>query len=111
MLRRLRTDPLVRAALAFALLLSVGAGFGLHPEPGSAIRRAPVGAGLSAVPAGAAPHGCLACLAHGLALPTPPAVSLAAVTAAQAPSPALEPDAPERLAGGPVSGRSPPANS
>ena len=110
MLRRLRTAPLVRAALAFALLLSVSAGFGLHPEPGSAIRRAPA-AGLSALPAGAAPHGCLACLAHGLALPTPPAVSLAAVTAVEAPSPALEPDAPEGLAGGPLPGRSPPANS
>jgi len=110
-LRRLRTAPLVRAALAFALLLSVGTALGLHPEPGSrAMRRMPAD-GLSTIPANAPSHGCIACLAHGLALPTPPAVSLAAVTATEEASPAPAPDAPERIAGRSLSGRSPPATS
>jgi hypothetical protein len=109
MFRHLRGVPVVRAALALALLLAVASAFGLHPEPGNRAAPADSGAGISKLRPGLLPHECLACLAHGLALPSPPAVSLAVVASTEKTTPSLAPLPPDRLFGGPRSGRSPPA--
>lgn len=69
MLRLIRTSPAVRLALCAAVLLTVGASFGLHPEPGHGF-----GSNTTAIAKAAAPqgtHSCVACLNHGVALASP----------------------------------------
>lgn len=110
MLRRMRGASSVRAALALASLLAIGAAFGLHPEPAAATQTA-TPAGLSAPVAKTLPHGCLACLAHGLALAAALSVAPSVDLAVQnVPLPSRTIPA-GRLAGGDRSGRSPPAIS
>jgi hypothetical protein len=110
MLRKIRTMPAVRLALALAVLLAVGASFGLHPEPGSQSAPSAVG-GITKVRAAAAPHDCLACLTHGAAIAAPLAgiVLEADSTSPAGPSGGSIP--PARLARRDLSGRSPPARS
>ncbi len=110
MLRQLRTARAAQIVLCLAAILAVGGSFGLHPEPGNgALSAAP--AGFSAPRITSAPHGCLACLAHGAALAAP----LTGLPLAGAPgAPASLPGdsiVSGRLAALELSGRSPPARS
>jgi len=102
--------PAVRLTLAVAVLLAVGASFGLHPEPASPVLQSGAG-GISSVRSAAAPHDCLACLTHGAAIASP----LAGIVLEAAPSSAAglpEGSIPRaRLACRDLSGRSPPARS
>jgi hypothetical protein len=109
MLQRTRTAPVVRAALTLAVVLAVGASFGLHPEPSPAPGASRAGFFLPAPPT--SPHGCVACLAHGLVVPAPLSISLAAPAAVEQLYPSLELSPDSRLSGGDRSGRSPPAQS
>ena len=110
MLRRIRNAPVVRLALAVAVLLAIGTAFGLHPEPPSQAR-ASDGSGISKARSAAAPHDCQACLTHGAAVASPIAgfVPEAAPTSAAALSDGSLPHA--RLTCRDLSGRSPPALS
>jgi hypothetical protein len=110
MLRRTRNTSVVRLALAVAVLLALGASFGLHPEPAS--QGSPSGvSGISTARRVPAPHGCLACLAHGAAMVSP----LFGIVLVAAPSSAAGlsegPLPPARLTCRDLSGRSPPARS
>jgi hypothetical protein len=110
MLRQTRNRPAVRLALAVALLLALGASFGLHPEPAS--QGSPSGvSGISTARSAAAPHGCLACLTHGATMVSP----LFGIVLEAAPSSATGlPEGslpPARLTCRDLSGRSPPARS
>jgi len=109
MLRRLRRSRGTHVLLGLAALLTIGAAFGLHPEPGGASPVLPDG--ISQAAAATASHGCLACLTHGAALASPfSGLHLAAAPAAPAP---LVPETllAGRLAGRDLSGRSPPAHA
>ena len=97
----------MRLALAVAVLLAVGASFGLHPEPGAR------GAadGISRVLNASAAHDCLACLGHVTAVASP--LSGIVPEASPASGAALsECSLPfSRLTCRDLSGRSPPAHS
>jgi len=109
MLRRLRRARAAHVLLGLAALLTVGASFGLHPEPGGSPRALPDGIS-TAAPASPS-HGCLACLTHGAALASP-SLGLLLAAAPVAPAPlALEPLLAGRLAGRDLSGRSPPSRA
>ncbi len=77
MLRRFRQSTAVHVALGLAALLTVGASFGLHPEPGSA-RFSIASDGISVASVAGPTHSCLACLSHGAALVSPAALFAAA---------------------------------
>jgi hypothetical protein len=109
MLQRTRTAPAARAALALAVVLAVGASFGLHPEPSSS--PAASRSGISAPAPPVSPHGCVACLAHGLVIPAPLSIALAAPAVVERPFVSSELSPGSRLSGGDRSGRSPPAQS
>ena len=107
MLRRIRTAPVVRLALCAAALLAIVASFGLHPEPGEAFATSSAAFATSAAPQ-QSPHGCVACLNHGLALASPLSGLLPSGSAwTPAPFPA-DPIRHGRLAGTDLPGRSPP---
>jgi len=109
MLRRLRRARGAHVLLGLAALLTIGAAFGLHPEPGGASPVLPDG--ISKAAAATASHGCLACLTHDAALAPPlSGLYLDAGPAASAP---LGPEAlfTGRSAGRDLSGRSPPARA
>jgi hypothetical protein len=106
----MRTTPAVRWVLCLAALLSLSAAFGLHPEPDAANGQLP-GSGFSRTRLQAPAHGCIACLAHGAALPS----ALAAILTLGAPSgPAslsVSRGSADHLCVERLSGRSPPARS
>ena len=106
MLRRMRTAPAVRLALCAAALLAVFASFGLHPEPGEAFAGARPVLTQSAV--SQSPHGCVACLNHGLALTSLASGLPAAGLLIHVDSPLADPLWRGRLAGTDLPGRSPP---
>jgi hypothetical protein len=107
--RRLRS---VRLAMLAAACLTVSAGFGLHPEPGSpAVPRGLALHTATVSGAEAATHDCLACRAHRplLAAPVPAPISGVAGSAALVPAPS-----PLAIRVFPLlrfEGRSPPATS
>jgi hypothetical protein len=71
MFRWVRCASVVRVALGVAVLASIAAGFGLHPEPADS-GIAPAGAGIAAKAAiPPVSHGCLACLTCGAAIVRP----------------------------------------
>jgi hypothetical protein len=104
---RLRRSPAVHLALAFAALLTVGASFGLHPEPVS-FSAAPAGLEISPDGAASAAHGCFACLVHSAAVAWSAAGVLPSGAAERYVAPPPEVPPPGRLAGRDLSGRSPP---
>jgi hypothetical protein len=110
MLRQLRTVRAAQIALCLAAIVAVGGSFGLHPEPGSGAVSIHA-SGFSTFKTSPAPHGCLACLAHGAALVPPISGILLTSSPAATASVFLEPALAGRLAGRDLSGRSPPARS
>lgn len=101
----------VHAALALAALLTVGASFGLHPEPGSSARNPPAADGISVATAPASTHACLACLAHGAALASPASVLVAAARIQAVRLLPLDSNPVSRLESRRLTGRSPPSAS
>lgn len=111
MIRSLRGSPGVRLALGVAVLLAVGASFGLHPEP-SGPGPAPLQDRFAAAAVETSgSHACVACLTFGAALVAPLSgiVLSGALSVAAAAMPG--PGSPARLPGRDLSGRSPPSHS
>lgn len=108
MLRRVRTSAPVRAALCAAALLSVMAGFGLHPEPSgpAPAARAELTATASLTPPA---HECPACLNAASALVAAPSNLAPLSVLACRTELHLAPFPPARLAAGAAPGRAPPA--
>jgi hypothetical protein len=103
----MRTAPVVRIALCVAGFLAIGASFGLHPEPAGNFGLPP-GAAWTKFRAPEATHGCVACLTHGAALPSPPVAILLLGASSEPASLVLHPDSHGRPAGRDLPGRSPP---
>jgi hypothetical protein len=110
MFRQMRSARAVHLALSIAALLAIGGSFGLHPEPGAGAGT-PSAGGISTVKDVASPHGCLACLTHGVALVSPLAGIIPDGAASTPSSLVFELDPSGRLSGRNHSGRSPPARS
>ncbi len=107
----MRSAAGVKLALCAAVLLSVVASFGLHPEPGAPRITGPSGSVAAAGTSRASSHTCLACLTCGAAVATPIGGVIMSSTgsARSLQSPATNPLA--RLAGRNLAGRSPPDRS
>ncbi|HTO75997.1 MAG TPA: hypothetical protein VMQ61_07965 [Thermoanaerobaculia bacterium] len=110
MLRRLRRARGSHVLLGLAVLLTIGAAFGMHPEPGGASPALPDD-GISKTRDATSSLACLACLTHGAVLaPRFSGLHLAAAPAGPAPL-VLETLLAGRLAGRDLSGRSPPVRA
>lgn len=109
MIRRLRISPPARVALCAAVLLSLVAAFGLHPEPadpcsgvGARFARTALHTSIS--------HDCVACLHAGSAIVALRAVLDLSTDSAAAPAPKrYVPPSADVLRG--LTGRSPPATA
>jgi hypothetical protein len=110
MLRRLRRSTPARAVLCLAVLVSMAAAFGLHPEPADEPGASAAAFSKSATVRSGA-HACVACLTHASTLPAALAATPHAPQIAEAAPVAVRPLAPPRLARTPCSGLSPPALS
>jgi len=111
MFRWVRCASVVRLALGVAVLASIAAGFGLHPEPADS-GIAPAGAGIAAKAAiPPVSHGCLACLTCGAAIVRPLAAVILCSAASVPAQFSVDSDLSSRPAGRDLSGRSPPSRS
>lgn len=107
----MRSAKGVRFALGAAVLLSIVASFGLHPEPADPAAASATGSFAARDADRAALHGCVACLTCGAALVAPIGGVVAAITRSVPALSCLAADPVTRLSGRSPAGRAPPARS